>query len=221
MPSSNGTPSARPAAWSRSRRRGLQTSVRSVKRGPISSAFGPEERRPAGQVEVVGDDHQRPGAVGRVHAAGRVGQDHDRRAEPAEQQHRLDDQAGVVALVEVEPALEHDDRDATEPTEEQAADVAGRRRGRPAGQVRERDRDGVLEVVGQAAEPRAEHDADPRDEIGPGTDGGLERGQAGGLLGRRDGRARSTAGATGIGGAHGAEHTRRPRGVRGGRNRPA
>ena len=84
----------------------------------------------------------------------------DPRAEAAHEQDRLDDEPGVVALVHVEPALEHDDRHAVELAEEQPADVTRRGRGRPARQVRERDGDGVLEVVGEAAEPRAEHDPD-------------------------------------------------------------
>ena len=66
-----------------------------------------EERRAAGQVEVVGDDHQRAGTVARVHAARGIGQDHGLRPQAAHQQDRLDDQPGVVAFVQVEPALEH------------------------------------------------------------------------------------------------------------------
>ena len=41
---------------------------------------GSDQRVAPGQVEVVGDDHERPGAVRRVDAAGGVGQDHDPRA---------------------------------------------------------------------------------------------------------------------------------------------
>ena len=101
-----------------------------------------------------------------------------RAPEPPEQQHGLDDEARVVALVQVEAALEHDDRPPAERAEQQPADVARRGRGRPAGQVGERDRDGVLEVVGEAAEPGAEDDPDLGHEVGPGADGRLERVEA-------------------------------------------
>ena len=78
---------------------------------------------------------------------------------------------------------------AVELAEEQPADVSRRGGGRPAGQVREGDGDRVGQVVGQAAEPRAEHDPDSRDEVAPGPDGRLERVEPGGL--RSGGRDRS------------------------------
>ena len=159
-----------------------------------------------GEVDVVADDHQRAGAVGRVRAAGGVGQDHELRAELPEQQHRLDHEAGVVALVQVEAALEHGDGDAGEAPQQQPARVPGRRGDRPAGQLLEGDRDRVLEVVGEAAETGAQHHADPRHEVRPGADGGDERGEAGRLLGRGD-----RAGAVDVGHALRI----RPRGIAG------
>ena len=107
-----------------------------------------------------------------------------------EQQDGLDDEPGVVALVQVEPALQHGDRPPGEPAEQQPADVAGRRRSRPAGQSVERDRDGILEIVGETAQARAEDDADLGHEIGVLPDGIDERRQAGGLLRWRDGSRR-------------------------------
>ena len=142
------------------------------------------------------------------------------RAEPAHEQDRLDDEPRVVALVHVEPALEHDDRHAVEPAEEQPADVTRRRRGRPAGQVRERDRDRVLEVVGEAAEPRAEDDPDPRHEVDPGPDGRLERVEPGGLVGGRDRARRDRRQARRAGWRHGRAGLRRAR-PGGRRPRPA
>ena len=138
---------------------------------------------------MVAHDHQRARPERRVEAAGGVGQHDDPRAEPPEQQDRLDDEPRVVALVQVEAALEHDDRAAREPAEEQPSGVPGRGRGGPAGQVGERDRDGILEVVREAAEPRAEHDPDLGHEVGPGTHRGHERGEPRGLVDGRD-RAR-------------------------------
>ena len=164
-----------------------------------------EQRRAPGHVDVIADDHERARPEARVEAAGGVGQ-HDRPgAEAAHEQDRLDDESRVVALVHVQPALEHDDGHAVETTEEQAADVAGGRGGRPAGQVREGDRDRIGDVVGQAAEARAQHDPDPRDEVAPGPDGGLEGVESGGLIGGRDRgpwveshRAQRTGGARGV-----------------------
>ena len=151
----------------RSRSRGLQASVRSGKRGPSSSAFGPMSGlRPVRlmwsrmTISVPGPKlgSRPPAAFVRttIRAPSRL-----------EQQHRLDDQPGVVALVQVEAALEHDHGAAAETPEEQPPGVARRRRGRPAGQLGERDRDRVLELVGEAAEAGAEDDPDLGHEIRP------------------------------------------------------
>ena len=131
-----------------------------------------DQRAATGQVDVVAHDHQRARPEARVEAAGRVGQHDDPRAELLEQQDGLDDQARVVALVEVEAALEHHDRPPAEPPEQQPAGVSRRGRRRPAGQLRERDRDRVVELVGQPAEPGAEDDPDLRDERRPRADRG-------------------------------------------------
>ena len=76
--------------------------------------------------------------------------------------------------------------------EQQPPDMARRGRRRPARQVVERDGDGVVEVVGQAAQPRAEHDPDLRDQSRVSTDRVDERGEPRGLIDRRDRRAGST-----------------------------
>ena len=62
--------------------------------------------------------------------------------------------------------------------------MARRGRSRPAGQLGEGDRDRIVEVVGEPAEPGAEDDPDLGHEIGPGTDGGHQGVEPGGLLGR-------------------------------------
>ena len=100
--------SAAPAAWSRSR------SSRVPGVGQVREAraelvgVGADQRAAPGQVDVIAHDHQRPRPERRVEPAGGVGQDHDPRTELPEQQDRLDDEPGVVALVQVEAALEHD-----------------------------------------------------------------------------------------------------------------
>ena len=161
-----------------------------------------DERAAPGQVDVIAHDHQRPRPERRVEAAGGVGQDHDPRAELPEQQDRLDDEPGVVALVQVEAALEHDHRPPGEPAEEQPSGVPRRGRRRPAGQLRERDRDGILEVVGQPAEPGAEHDPDLGHEVGAGAHRGHQGGQTRRLVDGRDRARRVDRGRAGHRGLH-------------------
>ena len=75
---------------------------------PELGGVGSQQRALAGQVEVVGDDHEGPGAVRGVDPAGGVGDDHGFGAEAAHEQDRLSHEPGRVAFVEVEPALLHD-----------------------------------------------------------------------------------------------------------------
>ena len=151
---------------------------------------------------MVAHDHQRPRPERRVEPAGRVGQDHDPRAELPEQQDGLDDEPRVVALVQVEAALEHDHRPPGQPAEEQPSGVPGRGRRGPAGQLRERDRDGILEVVRQPAEPGAEHDPDLGHEVGAGTHRGHQGGQPRRLFDGRDRARRVDRGRAGHRGLH-------------------
>ncbi len=78
-----------------------------------------DQRAATGEVDVVAHHHQRPRPEARVQASGRIRQDDQPRTELLEQQDRLDDQTGVVALVQMEAALEHDDRAPAEATEQQ------------------------------------------------------------------------------------------------------
>ena len=139
-----------------------------------------------------------PGPNAGIDAARGVRQDDDRRAQASEEQYRLDHETRVVALVEVEPALEHHDGRPAQSPEKQPADVTRRGRGRPARQLGERDRDGILDLVGQIAQPRTKHDPDPRHEVGPGANGRGQRIQAPGLLGRGDGHRRGCHGRAGL-----------------------
>ena len=148
-----------------------------------------EERGAARQVQVVGDDHQRAGAVSRVHAPRGVREQDGRRAETAHEQHRLHDESRVVPLVEVQPPLQRHDGHAVEMAQEQASGVSGGRRGRPAGEVGERDRGVDADVVGKAAEARPQHQPDAGHERRSGADRGLESVEATRQLRGRD-RAR-------------------------------
>ena len=80
--------------------------------------------------------------------------------------------------------------------------MPGRGRRGPAGQVRERDRDGILEVVRQPAEPGAEHDPDLGHEVGVGPHRGHQGGQTRGLFDGRDRARRVDRGRTGHRGLH-------------------
>ena len=139
-----------------------------------------------------------PAAEVGVDAAGRVREDDELRAEPLEQQHRLDHQAGVVALVDVEAALQHDHRGVADQTDEQPSDVAGRRGRRPARQLVEWDRERVRQLIDQAAEAGAEDDTRHRPDVGPGADRGFQGVNARGLLGGRDGPAGVVRGHAGL-----------------------
>ena len=85
--------------------------------------------------------------------------------EPPEHAHAEHHAIGADSLVEVRPAAHHHDRHAVERPEHQHARVADRRRDRPAGDLRVRDLDRVLELVGEPAEPAPEDDADARLEL--------------------------------------------------------
>ena len=139
---------------------------------------------------MVGDDHERSRSERRIYAACRIRQDHDAGAKPLEEQDRLDHESRVISLVDVEAALEHDDRTSDEPTEQQPADMTGRRRRGPTREVREGDGDRVVKIVGQSAKPGPEDDPDLGHESRPGSDGSLEGGQTGRLIGRSDGPRR-------------------------------
>ena len=188
MPSARATSSASPAAWSAGPQPRAPGVGHVVEARPELVRVAADERRPPGQVDVVGHDHQRARAERRIEPAGRVGQDDDPRAEGMEQQDRLDDEARVVALVQVEAALEHDHGPPAEAAQQQPADVARRGRRRPARQVAERDGDRILEVVGQAAQTGAQDDADLGHEVGP-RRGRRRRARADGPAGRTGGSA--------------------------------
>ncbi len=149
-------------------------------REPRADAVGvdAQQRAQAGQVEVVGERHQRARRPGCVDTTGGIGEQDPWRTEATHEQHRLDDEARWVAFVAVQPPLEADDRQPGDGPQQEAACVAGRGGSRPAGQVSEGDGDRALDAAGQSAEPRAQDDAEPRHEVGAGTDDSLEGGES-------------------------------------------
>ena len=88
--------------------------------------------------------------------------------------------------------------------------MSGRGRRRPAGQVRERDRDRVLEVVGQTAEPGAEDDPDLGDEVVRARTAATSAARRAGCSAGGIGRVGSTSGVEWVIGASSTHRTRRP-----------
>ena len=162
---------------------------------PESVGVGTDQRVLAGQVDVVAHDHQRAGPERRVEAAGGVRQDHDAGARapgtagPAGR--RVPGgcpRTGGTGPGASRPACPPSVPSRSRPT------WPGRGRGGPARQVRERDRDGVLEVVGEPAEAGPEDDPDLRHERRC-TRGPRPRARPGGRLVRRAGWVGSGPGA--------------------------
>src|SRR5437879_3040060 len=84
----------------------------------------------------------------------------------------------------MEPALDDRDRPTLEAAEKQAPDVAGGGCRRPAGQLGERDGNRAFQLVGEAAQARAEDHADLGPEIRSTPNGGIELTKALGEVGR-------------------------------------
>ena len=188
-----------------SRRHGAVRGPRAPRVGQVGEAppevvgVRADERVLAGQVDVVADHHERARARTTDRGRPRRSSGPRPRPEPLEQQHRLDDEARVVALVEVEAALEHDDRPTAERAQQQPAGVAGRGGGGPA----RRSAKGIATASSRssASPPSPE----PRTIPISGTSGAncadrrLQHRQACRLTGRRDraGRVQALAGVGG------------------------
>ena len=108
----------------------------------------------------------------------------DLRAEAAEEQHRLDDEARRVALVQVEAALEHGDGAAGEPAEQEPPDVA-RAPWPPASRAASANGTATGSSSSSARPPSPEPSTIPTSgtRSRTGADRGLERVEARGLVG--------------------------------------
>ena len=106
----------------------------------------------------------RPGPDLGAQRAGRVGDQQRLGAGRAQRAHRARaSRAGVAALVDVRAALQAGHRQPAERARARAGPPWPATPGaREAGQLGVGDRDGVLERVGEPAEPGAEHDPQPR-----------------------------------------------------------
>ena len=140
--------------------------------GPEALVVRADEGRLRLEVEMVGDEHQLARLEAVVDSADSVREDERADAEQAEHADAEDDLGGRDALVEVGAATHDGDRNAAEGAEDEPARVADGCRMRPAGDVLVRDLDHVLDCVREGAETAAEHDADRRRRLRPGTDRG-------------------------------------------------
>ena len=160
MPSSSGTPSAATGRAHERPQLGLPR-VREIREArPDRVVVGTEQRRPAGQVEVVADHHQRARRVAGLTPPAALVSTIVRAPSRPISSTGSTTSARRVALVQVQPALEAGDRHALEAAQQQAAGVTRCRRRRPAGQVGEGDGGDVRQRVGDAAEAGAEDQAE-------------------------------------------------------------
>ena len=80
-----------------------------------------------------------------------------------------------MALVQVQPTLEADDRRRVQVTQQQSAGMTGRRGRRPTRQLAEWDRGDPGQRVGQAAQAGSQDQPDPWDQRRPGSHSRFER----------------------------------------------
>ena len=134
----------------------------SGKRRPKRSSFGADQRVVAHQVDVIVDHHQRAARAVRRNAAGGVGQDDARHAEPSQRAHREGHGLHVVAFVVMDAARQRQHALARDGAADQLAGVADHARRRPVRNVAVRNGERAAEVIREVAEARSEHDGDVR-----------------------------------------------------------
>ena len=123
---------------------------------------GPDQRIEAGhshQTEVVIEQHDVTDAIGRVNAAGRVGEDDRFNAKKVHDADRERHLLGGIALVEMSAAALQQHRHIVEHPDHQGAAMAGHGGLRPTGDFGVGNGDRALHLVGQRAQARAEHNA--------------------------------------------------------------
>ncbi len=139
-------------------RRGQRVQVRDVDEPLVGQVVGADQRVGPGEVQVVGDGDEVAHRQAGADAAGGVGEQQAAAAEPGGRAHAVHDGVRVVALVEVDPAGEHQHAGAAHGAGEDRAGVADDVGRREAG-VGHRHR-GVAQPLGGGAEAGAEHDGD-------------------------------------------------------------
>ena len=117
-----------------------------------------DQRRAAGEVQMVLDQHHVARGIVAVEAAGRVGNDEGAGAEPLQHVDGERDVARLPALVEVQPSLHHDRAAAEQVADHELALVAGRGGDRKALDLGIGDDCRVLHRRSEMAEAGAEHE---------------------------------------------------------------
>ena len=112
------------------------------------------------QADLVADEHQVAGAVGRVDPAGRVGDDQRVDAQLVHHPHRQSDLLERRPLVGVDPPLHDEHVMARQPADHQLPGVAGHRGRREVRHIGEGQAIGVGDLVGQRVQPGAEDHPD-------------------------------------------------------------
>ena len=117
-----------------------------------------DERIASQHVDVIVDDHQRALSEPGVDAAGGIREDDLLHAEPAHHPRRKDDGRHVMAFVEMRSARQRRDPPARDVANDEPAGMAHHVRHRPVWQLGVGRRDGLLQRVGEIAEPGTQHD---------------------------------------------------------------
>ena len=115
---------------------------------------------------MIRDEDELPRAEVGIDPAGGVRHDERADAEPAEHAHSEHHAIGADPFVQVRASAHDGDGDAGNRPEYEHARVPDRRRDRPARDLGVRDLHPRLDLVGEPAEPAAEHDAHPGREVG-------------------------------------------------------
>lgn len=113
-----------------------------------------------GEVDVVAHDAKLTGGIGLVDGACRVCRDKRAHAQKMHKPNGERDLLRRIPLVSVQAALHGEHRLPAKLAAHKATLVTRRRTALHMGNLAERDDDGILDLLSQRAEARAEHDAD-------------------------------------------------------------
>ena len=131
---------------------------------------GADEGVPAGEIDVVGNEHQAPGGKVQIHPAGGVGEGQGPDPQPGHDPHRQGDFLLVVALVVVDAALEGRHRLAPVGPEDEGPGVALHSGDGEAGDLREGHHGPALQPVAEVPQAAAQDQPHRRGCVRPGAD---------------------------------------------------
>jgi hypothetical protein len=145
----------------------LRSQCRIIGIGHVDETVGTlfvEQRRHAGEIDVVGQQHEAAGSGFRLEASGSIGEEQRLATGRLQCAHRALHAIGAAMFIEMRPSLHHRHGDPGDGAEGQPAEMPGDTHGRKARQIAVRDDDRLLDRIGESAEAGAEHDADLRGE---------------------------------------------------------